>query len=103
MPVLLVVVSYKALHPLLSFFDTVKAITGIQAIAAVPERVEEGLRIWDAVVDSRTAVREGNSVFLKQSYSGCDFHASALSECATSCLGLIPYFLKASPRKSTAK
>lgn len=78
MPVVLVVVPYKALHPLLSFFDTVKAVTEIQAIAAVLERVEEGLRIWDVVADSRTAVREGNSVFLKQNYIGRGFYASAI-------------------------
>ena len=78
MSVVLVVMFYKTLHPLLSFLDAVKAISGIQAIAAVPERVEEGLRIWDVVADSRTAVREDNSVLLKQSHSGRGFHARAI-------------------------
>jgi hypothetical protein len=47
---------YKVLPPLLSCPDTDKAVPGIQAIAAVLERAEEGLRIRVVVTDSRTAV-----------------------------------------------
>ena len=76
--VVLVVVVYKALHPLLSFLSIVEAVTGVQVIAAVLERTEEGLRIRIVVADSRTTVREGNSVLLKQSQSGSGLHARTI-------------------------
>ena len=78
MSVVLFVMFYKTLHPLLSFPDAVKAVSGIQLIAAVLERAEEGFRIRVVIADSRTAVREGNSVLLKQSHSGRGFHARAI-------------------------
>ena len=78
MSVVLVVMFHKTLHPLFSFLDAVKAVSGIQAIAAVLKRTEKGLRIRVVVTDSRTAVREDNSVLLKQSHSGRGFHARAI-------------------------
>lgn len=98
MSVVLVVVVYKALHPLLSFLSIVEAVTGVQVIAAILKRTEEGLRIRIVVADSRTTVREGNKAKV-----GAAFMLAPLSECTTSCPGLIPYRLKASPRKRTAK
>ena len=76
--VVLVVVVYKALHPLLSFLSIVEAVTGVQVIAALLKRTEEGLRIRIVVADSRTTVREGNSVLLKQSQSGSGLHARTI-------------------------
>ena len=76
--VVLVVVVYKALYPLLSFLSIVEAVTGVQVIAALLKRTEEGLRIRIVVADSRTTVREGNSVLLKQSQSGSGLHARTI-------------------------
>ena len=77
MSVVFVVMFYKVLRPLPSFPDTDKAVPRIQAIAAVLKRAKEGLRIR-VVTDSRTAVREDNSVLLKQSHSGHGFHARTI-------------------------